>query len=288
MQQQCFLKKQNLVQAQNQHFCNDTLARLLSCAENYAAKFNPNIIKQYEYYDPFNSSNKNILDLKIQFMLQINLFVISFQDFNEEYNEYIFPENKTKEEIINELMEWQEIVDDEDKDFYETLIDLLNGKNVKLYMDEIDKIVKNSPEDANPKIFIDTIPGLRYDHDMRKKKTKQEFMKNGKYSENFQLNKKPENNPIYEQIKKNRENQYQMNIDKENCLHKCNDDGFKTYQFNFNGVSYIATHSKKDKNFVDLISPYPIEKYGYIDAINNQGILVITPNNEKLFFQENK
>ena len=207
-QQQCFLtvNKQKITQAQNQHFCNDTLARLLSCAENYAAKFNPNIKKQYEYYDPFNSSNKNKLDLKIQFMLQINLFVISFQDFNEEYNEYIFPENKTKEEIINELMEWQEIVDDEDKDFYETLIDLLNGKNVKLYMDEIDKIVKNSPEDANPKIFFDTIPGLRYDHDMRKKKTKQEFMKNGKYSENFQLNKKPENNPIYEQIKKNREN----------------------------------------------------------------------------------
>ena len=215
-QQQCLstINKQQLIQAQNQHFCNDSLARLLSSAENYAAKFNRNVKKKYEYYDPFNSSNKNKLDLKIQFMLQINLFVNSFQSFNEQYNEYLFPENTSKEEIINELMEWQIIVDDEDKDFYETIIDLLEGKKkIKLYMDEIDKILKDSPENADPKLFIDAVPGLRYDHDSRKKKVKKEYMKNGKYSENFHINEKPENNPIYEQIKKNRQqNKNSMSI----------------------------------------------------------------------------
>ena len=198
------INKQKMVQAQNQHFCNDTLARLLSSAENYASKFNPNIKKQYQYYDPFNSSNKNVLDLKLQFMSQINLFVYSFQSFNEEYNEYIFPGNKSKMYILTELNELKNYVPNEDKRLYETIINLLNGKkNIKLYMDEIDKILENYNGNPDPNLFMNTIPGLRYDHDTRKKKVKQEFMKNGKYIENYHLNEKPENNPIYEQIKTN-------------------------------------------------------------------------------------
>jgi hypothetical protein len=102
-QQQKQISKQIVVMHQDQALSNDIFARLLSVAENYAIrtkksnKTSRKYQEQFGYYDTFGSGKqKNIKELKAQFLFEIEVFKFSYQDFCRNYKEYKFPNNYDK------------------------------------------------------------------------------------------------------------------------------------------------------------------------------------------------
>ena len=85
MTEQKQISKQEVIMQQDQALSNDIFARLLSVAENYAMRSKKNNKyhhEQFGYYDTFNSGKtKNLNELKSQFLFEIEIFKISYQDF---------------------------------------------------------------------------------------------------------------------------------------------------------------------------------------------------------------
>ena len=179
--EQTQLFMQSKEQLQNQKYSNFTMATVLSTAENIAWRLCSELPECIEFfkseyqkfkgyipgklifnsYNSYNSGNeKSINSLINQFIFQIENFGEDFKEFENQYSEYSYPNNLSKEEIIYLLNIWIQALNynPETKKYVKYYNNLLNiFQNLKLisYEKEVKEQFKNNPKSgkADPRII---------------------------------------------------------------------------------------------------------------------------------------
>lgn len=267
---QILKQKQNIdnkqIQLQDQNNSNRLLMILLSSAENLAAKLNNDIQREYISHDFGHSFElKSINKLLLQFIEQIEIFESSYKRYCKEYNSYDFPYDEKKkkglsyQEIISDLKYWKSCVGQEYKKFYQSIIDILNNKNIPDFSDDIDNISEiddaGREKKCNPKELREVYPVLLEQVYSEKKKIAQNYSKD----KNFKIiiNKKEHNNNYEYESKINK----RLQKNKMNIMEPAKAK---------NDIKYSPIHefNKIFSDFPKFVSDnlqelYPINQYSY-------------------------
>ena len=127
MQVQTQMSKQAQLNAQN--FSNEIMLNCLAALENLAyfcGYQGPRIFDYYSGYAPRNNE-KELVDAII---MQLEVFRASYSNYSSIYNNYDFPKNLTKEQIIKIVLDWKKFIPyAEIKVFYDEIIFYLNGRS---------------------------------------------------------------------------------------------------------------------------------------------------------------
>ena len=127
MQVQTKISKQAQLNAQN--FSNQIMLNCLAALENLAyfcGYQGPRIFDYYSGYAPRNNE-KELVDAII---MQLEVFRASYSNYSSIYNNYDFPKNLTKEQIIKIVLDWEKFIPyAEIKVFYDEIIFYLNGRS---------------------------------------------------------------------------------------------------------------------------------------------------------------
>ena len=127
MQVQTRMSKQAQLNAQN--FSNQIMLNCLAALENLAYFYGyqgPRIFDYYSGYAPRNNE-KELIDAII---MQLEVFRASYSNYSSIYNNYDFPKNLTKEQIIKIVLDWEKFIPNaEIKVFYDEIIFYLNGRS---------------------------------------------------------------------------------------------------------------------------------------------------------------
>ena len=178
-------------QIQDQGYSYGVIGNIFSALEWYAYRIsgisNSNQDMTFNAYNNFNCGNqKELEDLKNQIITQIEIFKYSYQIYIKEHRKYDFPNNLSKEQMINLLIKWKSIIPDKKEHrFYDAMIEIINGNfNVSL-INELQKQIENGGKDGtkiDPNIIL------------------QEGTKIVNYSQQMgeQIMKEFENNPHYQ------------------------------------------------------------------------------------------
>lgn len=182
-QTQMQVSKQKLRQLDSQTYSNNTMARMICCAELYALSLNIESEQMYKKYDEFDNSNrKNSKELKGELILQIKCFQISLKSYTKDYNKYDFPYDYDEEKTLDELEKIKNNINSEDKKYYDAIIKLLKeDTNIPSFDDELEELLKENEEDngkLDPKLQLEThIPIMRY-VDKTHKVLKEKYLQN--------------------------------------------------------------------------------------------------------------
>ena len=229
MKEQKQISKQVVTMQQDQALSNDIFARLLSVAENYAMRSKKNNKyhhEQFGYYDTFNSGKtKNLNELKSQFLFEIEIFKISYQDFCKNYNNYQFPNNYDKNKAISFLKNLSEMVDKCDKKYYDSIIQILNKGNSNSYENEIREMEKNKANQGkvDPNLLMNVYPLIQNVGENIKKNVEENVLNNGKHEVNLVIGGKNKddktlkkiNEKLNENLKKNEKDKSKKNEEKK-------------------------------------------------------------------------
>ena len=127
VQTQTQMSKQAQLNAQN--FSNEIMLNCLAALENLAyfcGYQGPRIFDYYSGYAPRNNE-KELVDAII---MQLEVFRASYSNYSSIYNNYDFPKNLTKEQIIKIVLDWEKFIPyAEIKVFYDEMIFYLNGRS---------------------------------------------------------------------------------------------------------------------------------------------------------------
>ena len=127
MQVQTQMSKQAQLNAQN--FSNEIMLNCLAALENLAyfcGYQGPRIFDYYSGYAPRNNE-KELVDAII---MQLEVFRASYSNYSSIYNNYDFPKNLTKDQIIKIVLDWKKFIPNaEIKVFYDEIIFYLNGRS---------------------------------------------------------------------------------------------------------------------------------------------------------------
>ena len=119
----------------------ETLGNLLSSAENFAGFTN----EQYEKYNISSANNHD--ELKSEFAWELNCFQMAIKKYKKKYGEYVFPENYSKEKIINDIKKYiQNTPEEKDKILYYTMINIINDEKIDIDFDKLFEELDNNPE----------------------------------------------------------------------------------------------------------------------------------------------
>ena len=125
MQVQTKMSKQAQLNAQN--FSNQIMLNCLAALENLAYFYGyqgPRIFDYYSGYAPRNNE-KELVDAII---MQLEVFRASYTNYSSIYNDYDFPQNLTKDQIIKIVLDWKNYIPHYNiKVFYDEILNYLNG-----------------------------------------------------------------------------------------------------------------------------------------------------------------
>ena len=185
-QKQALMQKLNEKQAVDQALSHDTLYQLLSTAEIFAVGANGQ--RHFKGYEFFNSSSKQKNQLREQLLIQFDIFKNSYRFFIHDYEEYNFPEDLDKKTIIATLNFWKSFVNENDKNIYDSIINLLNGQKSKMNIKY--KIQKNEEtmNDIQMGNFADVMTKISHSNEILAKNAMNNLNKNGKFTGNVILN----------------------------------------------------------------------------------------------------
>ena len=134
-------QKMSLEQAQKLRNCHEILMNLLFSAENYAlGKSKNKIFGEYDRYD--NTINKTPLQLKYQFVEQLDMFNSAYSYYSNLYpGKFILPDGLDKKYLNNTILQWKNIFNGKPEElYYDMLINLINGKKIKNLYNDMEKI----------------------------------------------------------------------------------------------------------------------------------------------------
>lgn len=116
-------------QLRDQNFSNQIMLNCLAALENLAYFYGyqgPRIFDYYSGYAPRNNEN-SLIDAII---MQLEVFRASYSNYSSIYNNYDFPKNLTKDQIIKIVLDWKKFIPNaEIKVFYDEIIFYLNGRS---------------------------------------------------------------------------------------------------------------------------------------------------------------
>jgi hypothetical protein len=215
-------------QVQDQGYSYGVMGNIFSALEWYAYRIsgisfsNKDMI--FNGYNNFNcGSQKELEDLKNQIITQIEIFKFSYQMYIKEYGKYDFPNNLSKEEMINLLIKWKSIIPNEKEHrFYDVMIKIINGDyNISL-MNELQKKVEKEGKDGtkiDPNFIIQGGTKIvNYSQQMG-----DEIMKEAENNPNYKPEMKlGQDNPSDPLIKKIEEDNKLLNQQQSNLENKIN------------------------------------------------------------------
>ena len=140
-QMQMTKQKMALKQAQKLRNCHEILMNLLFSAENYAlGKSKSKIFGEYDRYD--NTSNKTPLQLKYQFVEQLDMFNSAYDYYSRHYpGKLILPEGLDKNNTLSQILQWKnKFIGKPEEEYYDMLIKLINGKKIRSLYNDMEKI----------------------------------------------------------------------------------------------------------------------------------------------------
>ena len=127
------LNKQKLLQLQHQRNVCETIFSTVSSAEKVAMKLSE--AKEYGNYDPINSASfKNENQLENELASKLVYCQCGLIAFNKQHGNFIFPGDKIKQEMINDIKKWSLLVKNRPKalESYKVLIELIEGNTVDI------------------------------------------------------------------------------------------------------------------------------------------------------------
>lgn len=153
-QAQMQLNKQLLKQKQDERLSHETMLTFCATAELVATG---KLGKYAEYYEhKFN--NKNLGELSLELAVKLECIRTSYQIFKKDYGYYDFPENLTKEELLQDFTFWTKCLRQQKASknliqLYQNFVNLISGMQVaKANHNEFvkfDKTKKSTQEECN-------------------------------------------------------------------------------------------------------------------------------------------
>ena len=172
--------QEDKIQLQMQKYSHFTMATVLSTAEYIVyrlAKENHcenELFKEYreiynnyqnklifESYDSYNSGkNKQLTSLIHQFIFQIENYADDFNEFQNDFGSYVYPENMGEKDIMYIIDIWIRFLNNLDQGnnyvkYFINLKNIFSNKKIQSYENEIRNNYKNDPRSgkANPYVI---------------------------------------------------------------------------------------------------------------------------------------
>lgn len=126
MIQQKQLSKQS--QLIDQSFSNGIMLNAIAALENLAFYYGYNGKRIFDYYSGYakRTSENELVNAAI---IQLEIFRNSHLNYSSIYEEYNFPKNLSKEQIIKTIKDWKKVVPQANKEFYQEILNYLNGNS---------------------------------------------------------------------------------------------------------------------------------------------------------------
>ena len=125
MQQKQLSKQSQLI---DQSFSNGIMLNAIAALENLAFYYGYNGKRIFDYYSGYakRTSEKELVNAAI---IQLEIFRNSHLNYSSIYEEYNFPKNLSKEQIIKTIKDWKKVVPQANKEFYQEILNYLNGNS---------------------------------------------------------------------------------------------------------------------------------------------------------------
>ena len=220
LQKQINLQELTLLQDQDNR--NFTLGGLLSCLETIAFKETnsaPNFIKKYDGYNPKSVQDKKDLDkLIIQLRLQSKSFQNMYQEFTDDGRDYWYPDNLSREQIIEDISKWRVLVRPNYRQYYDNIIYLLEGEEEKIRYPKLNLNKKeNERACCSPNKQIKLIPPNIAYINLRRKIVKNNYLKNKPFDNTLKLYKTEHCDSAFEKINERYRKALERHGDSCNC-----------------------------------------------------------------------
>lgn len=188
--------KQTQQQAIDQSSCHKILCEVVSTLELLVPEYKGQ--RLFGGYQCFNFQ-KSLEELRSQAETQCFLFNITYLKFIQQYDEYEFPENFSKEKMIQYLEFLKQKCEYCDIIYFDKILNVLKGKTTSLNLPS----TSHGGSRRLNKIEMGNLmnAGIRagYSNSIRENKVKEEYKAKGYYKGNVVFNS---NKPVYEELSK--------------------------------------------------------------------------------------
>ena len=210
-QQQIFINKQKVIQAQELALLNDNFGRALASLECFANRYSgQNLSNYFGYYDMFNlGKTQDIGELQKKAFLQTQIFKLAYEDYIRKYESYDVPENINIEEIKNLIKIWIENVPKECNIMYIGMLNTLSSLNNDTFNAQFQSYseqAKNATLD--PTKIASFAPCVYYYNQQRCEEAKNQYLEEGKITSKLNINQTYKDDKKAEQM----EQQITINI----------------------------------------------------------------------------
>ena len=122
------IQKQLSKQSQliDQSFSNEIMLNTIAALENLAFFYGYKGKRIFDYYSGY-ANRKSEKELINAIIIQLEIFRASHCNYSSIYENYDFPKNLSKEQIINIIYDWSKNIPDKNKIYYKEIINYLNG-----------------------------------------------------------------------------------------------------------------------------------------------------------------
>ena len=209
MSKQAQLNKQSLIQ--DQAYSYSIMGNLFSSLECYA-KRNPNCPIQYKfqyYHNCDSGTDKTNEELLNQIITQIEIFKYSYLLYIKTHDKYDFPDNLNEETIVKYLKEWRECVDENDKHYYQGVIDIIQTRNNSIsFVNEIKE--KGDGNTIDPRFLVNNAPRIMTFSNQVENNAIEQFKKNQDYRPQIVLGDQKPNNKYNNETKEREKKREQL------------------------------------------------------------------------------
>ena len=222
IQMQNQINRQQIVELQDQDNRNFTLGGLLSCLETIAYKLNPKQIfrKKYDGYNPKSVQEKKTIDqLIIQLRLQSKSFHNLYDECCDKYEQYWYPDNLSKDNIIGDITNWKKEVPPQYKVYYDNIINILQGEDEKVTYPSFKKVKKGERASCDPNKQLKLIPPNIAYINYRRKIVKLNYLNKKKFDNTLKLNSNDHIDKAFEKMNE----RYKKAIEEHNSSCICED-----------------------------------------------------------------
>lgn len=284
------LSKQELKKLQDQEFSYNIMCILLNSLEGYALEQEKEKLEKRKFggYDHFNSIvTKDKLRLKKQLIFHLRRMKDSYELYIEEHGVYEFPKKLVKEQIKSDVRSWMLKVPKEDQKYYSAFIDLLDGKEIPNFKEDLISIPSNAkPGQSHANNFMEAMVKINFHAGEKEKHIQEEYEKNGCYQFEPKLYEKPQSDPYLGKmnIDLNKENSKDENLKEVYLGEKGNLllDHSKLYFINYKNdkiaINGIDKKDVKNNNFIKHKN-YIIYIIKINDERNAATCILFNPNN---------
>ena len=193
MKQKQISKQSQLI---DQNFSNEIMLNAIAALENLSFFYGFNGKRIFDYYSGYANRN-NEAELINAVILQLEIFRSSHSNYSMNYDNYDFPKNLSKEQIIKIIKEWKKYAPDKSKIYYKEILNYISGNSKN---SGISDVINKKKQEWGPTTKEDlervgrSAPFTNTHMFNQMDKIKQSYSKTGKYEIMANLNKNREDN----------------------------------------------------------------------------------------------